>query len=52
MARLEVQIVEKDSLVDAVLGLQAGHRVGVAERQEALGDAAIGLAKAVAVAEA
>src|SRR4051794_755838 len=52
---LEGEVVDEDVFVDAVFGGEVAERVGVAERDEAVGDAAVGgshrVAVAVAVAE-
>src|SRR4051794_33994649 len=49
---LEHEVFDLDVLVGAVLDLEVGQRVGVAEGDEAVGDGSVGLAEDVAVAVA
>src|SRR3954462_8407254 len=49
---LELEVVDTDALVDAVLDVQVDHRIGVAEWHEAVRAGAIRLAEAVTVAVA
>src|SRR3954452_9698420 len=51
-ARLEEKVGGGDAFVGAVLGVEVGHGVGVAERDEPVRHAPVGLAHDVAVAEA
>src|SRR3954451_4153896 len=51
-AGLDLEVVDEPPLVHAVLGHEVDHRVGVAERDEAVGDRPVRLAHHVAVAVA